>query len=158
MFNSNGSVALKFVRRTDRQHHLRTTTHTQLRKHALRMPAHCVNTDGKTSSYCLRRRARGYQSRNVSLALRETPRRRHFRPALLGESRSESDRLLQRFVTRKPKQLRRGRGYVGQLALGIKERGVQAGGTLVMPKTSIGPNGFMAFFIDTEGNCVAVSA
>jgi predicted enzyme related to lactoylglutathione lyase len=33
---------------------------------------------------------------------------------------------------------------------------VKAGGTVVMPKTSIGPNGFMAFFTDTEGNRVAM--
>lgn len=31
----------------------------------------------------------------------------------------------------------------------------QAGGTIVFPKTSIGANGFMAHFIDTEGNRVA---
>jgi hypothetical protein len=31
----------------------------------------------------------------------------------------------------------------------------QAGGKIVMPKTSIGENGFMAHFIDTEGNRVA---
>ena len=30
-----------------------------------------------------------------------------------------------------------------------------AGGKIVQPKTSIGPNGFMATFIDTEGNKVA---
>jgi len=30
-----------------------------------------------------------------------------------------------------------------------------AGGKIVMPKTSLGPNGFMARFIDTEGNRVA---
>jgi predicted enzyme related to lactoylglutathione lyase len=30
-----------------------------------------------------------------------------------------------------------------------------AGGKIVMPKTSLGPNGFMAHFIDTEGNKVA---
>jgi len=30
-----------------------------------------------------------------------------------------------------------------------------AGGKIVMPKTSIGQNGFMARFIDTEGNLVA---
>lgn len=30
-----------------------------------------------------------------------------------------------------------------------------AGGTIVMPKTSIGANGFMARFTDTEGNLVA---
>lgn len=30
-----------------------------------------------------------------------------------------------------------------------------AGGQLIMPKTSIGPNGFMARFIDTEGNRIA---
>ena len=32
----------------------------------------------------------------------------------------------------------------------------QAGGKIVMPKTSIGQNGFMAHFIDTEGNRVAL--
>ena len=31
-----------------------------------------------------------------------------------------------------------------------------AGGKIVMPKTSIGANGFMAHFIDTEGNRVAL--
>jgi hypothetical protein len=31
-----------------------------------------------------------------------------------------------------------------------------AGGKVLMPKTSIGPNGFMAIFIDTEGNRVAL--
>ncbi|HMS30119.1 MAG TPA: VOC family protein [Saprospiraceae bacterium] len=31
-----------------------------------------------------------------------------------------------------------------------------AGGKVVMPKTSIGQNGFMAHFIDTEGNRVAL--
>ena len=31
-----------------------------------------------------------------------------------------------------------------------------AGGKITMPKTSIGQNGFMAFFIDTEGNSMAV--
>ncbi len=32
----------------------------------------------------------------------------------------------------------------------------QAGGKIIMPKTSIGNNGFMAHFIDTEGNRVAL--
>ena len=32
----------------------------------------------------------------------------------------------------------------------------QAGGKIIMPKTSIGQNGFMAHFIDTEGNRVAL--
>ena len=32
----------------------------------------------------------------------------------------------------------------------------QAGGKVVLPKTSIGQNGFMAHFIDTEGNRVAL--
>lgn len=32
----------------------------------------------------------------------------------------------------------------------------EAGGKIVMPKTSIGENGFMAHFIDTEGNRVAL--
>ncbi|MBL4710402.1 MAG: VOC family protein [Flavobacteriales bacterium] len=31
-----------------------------------------------------------------------------------------------------------------------------AGGKIVMPKTSIGENGFMALFIDTEGNRLAL--
>ena len=31
-----------------------------------------------------------------------------------------------------------------------------AGGKIVMPKTAIGQNGFMAHFIDTEGNRVAL--
>jgi predicted enzyme related to lactoylglutathione lyase len=30
-----------------------------------------------------------------------------------------------------------------------------AGGKIIVPKTSLGPNGFMAQFIDTEGNKVA---
>ena len=32
----------------------------------------------------------------------------------------------------------------------------KAGGKISMPKTSIGQNGFMAFFIDTEGNSMAL--
>lgn len=31
-----------------------------------------------------------------------------------------------------------------------------AGGSITMPKTSIGQNGFMAFFTDTEGNMMAL--
>jgi len=31
-----------------------------------------------------------------------------------------------------------------------------AGGTIALPKTPIGPNGFMAHFIDTEGNKLAL--
>lgn len=31
----------------------------------------------------------------------------------------------------------------------------EAGGKVVLPKTSLGPNGFMAMFIDSEGNRVA---
>jgi len=38
-------------------------------------------------------------------------------------------------------------------ALGRIEK---AGGKVTMPKTAIGENGFMAFFIDTEGNNVAL--
>ena len=30
-----------------------------------------------------------------------------------------------------------------------------AGGQVILPKTSLGPNGFMARFIDTEGNRIA---
>ena len=37
-------------------------------------------------------------------------------------------------------------------ALGRVER---AGGKILVPKTSLGPNGFIAIFIDTEGNKVA---
>ena len=32
----------------------------------------------------------------------------------------------------------------------------EAGGEVTMPKTSLGPNGFMAFFEDTEGNSVGL--
>lgn len=32
----------------------------------------------------------------------------------------------------------------------------EAGGRIILPKTSIGENGFMAHFIDTEGNRVAL--
>lgn len=32
----------------------------------------------------------------------------------------------------------------------------KAGGKVVMPKTAIGENGFMAIFLDTEGNRVAI--
>lgn len=32
----------------------------------------------------------------------------------------------------------------------------RAGGEIAMPKTSLGPNGFMAFIIDTEGNSVGL--
>ncbi len=32
----------------------------------------------------------------------------------------------------------------------------KAGGKITMPKTSIGQNGYMAFFIDTEGNIMAL--
>jgi len=32
----------------------------------------------------------------------------------------------------------------------------KAGGRIILPKTSIGPNGFMAHFIDTEGNKMAL--
>jgi predicted enzyme related to lactoylglutathione lyase len=39
------------------------------------------------------------------------------------------------------------------LSLGKVE---SAGGKIVLPKTSIGENGFMAHFIDTEGNRVAL--
>ncbi len=40
------------------------------------------------------------------------------------------------------------------LAIALK-RVEDAGGKIIMPKTSIGQNGFMAHFIDTEGNRVA---
>ncbi|OFZ44724.1 MAG: glyoxalase [Bacteroidetes bacterium RIFCSPHIGHO2_02_FULL_44_7] len=32
----------------------------------------------------------------------------------------------------------------------------KAGGKILLPKTSIGQNGFMAYFLDTEGNKVAL--
>lgn len=32
----------------------------------------------------------------------------------------------------------------------------KSGGKIILPKTSIGPNGFMAHFIDSEGNKVAL--
>ena len=38
----------------------------------------------------------------------------------------------------------------------VLSRVVAAGGTIALPKTSIGPNGFMAFIIDTEGNNVGI--
>lgn len=31
-----------------------------------------------------------------------------------------------------------------------------AGGTILLPKTSLGPNGFMAHLLDTEGNKIAL--
>jgi predicted enzyme related to lactoylglutathione lyase len=38
----------------------------------------------------------------------------------------------------------------------VLDRIEKAGGKITMPKTSIGPNGFMAFFSDTEGNNMAL--
>ena len=38
----------------------------------------------------------------------------------------------------------------------VLDRVENAGGKITMPKTSIGQNGFMAFFIDTEGNNMAL--
>ena len=38
----------------------------------------------------------------------------------------------------------------------VLDRIEKAGGTITMPKTSIGQNGFMAFFTDTEGNTIAL--
>ncbi len=38
----------------------------------------------------------------------------------------------------------------------VLDRIENAGGKATMPKTSIGQNGFMAFFIDTEGNTIAL--
>jgi predicted enzyme related to lactoylglutathione lyase len=38
----------------------------------------------------------------------------------------------------------------------VLDRIEQAGGKVTMPKTSIGQNGFMAFFTDTEGNIMAL--
>jgi predicted enzyme related to lactoylglutathione lyase len=38
----------------------------------------------------------------------------------------------------------------------VLDRIEKAGGKITMPKTSIGQNGFMAFFTDTEGNSVGL--
>jgi predicted enzyme related to lactoylglutathione lyase len=38
----------------------------------------------------------------------------------------------------------------------VLDRIEKAGGKITMPKTSIGQNGFMAFFTDTEGNTMAI--
>jgi uncharacterized protein len=38
----------------------------------------------------------------------------------------------------------------------VLDRIETAGGKINMPKTSIGQNGFMAFFADTEGNSIAL--
>ena len=38
----------------------------------------------------------------------------------------------------------------------VFDRIENAGGKITMPKTSIGQNGFMAFFTDTEGNTMAL--
>ena len=38
----------------------------------------------------------------------------------------------------------------------VLERIEKAGGKITMPKTSIGENGFMAFFTDSEGNTIAI--
>ncbi len=44
----------------------------------------------------------------------------------------------------------------GEDLTGALNRVEPAGGKIIMPKTSIGENGFMAQFIDTEGNKVAL--
>ena len=38
----------------------------------------------------------------------------------------------------------------------VLDRIEKAGGNITMPKTSIGQNGFMAFFSDTEGNTIGL--
>ncbi|MFT5820834.1 MAG: putative enzyme related to lactoylglutathione lyase [Crocinitomix sp.] len=38
----------------------------------------------------------------------------------------------------------------------VLDRVEAAGGKIAMPKTAIGPNGFMAMMIDTEGNMVGI--
>ncbi len=40
----------------------------------------------------------------------------------------------------------------------VLDRIEKAGGKITMPKTSIGQNGFMAFFTDTEGNRMALQS
>jgi len=44
----------------------------------------------------------------------------------------------------------------GEDLAGPLSRVEKAGGRIILPKTSIGPNGFMAHFIDTEGNKMAL--
>lgn len=44
----------------------------------------------------------------------------------------------------------------GEDLAGPLSRVEEAGGKIILPKTSIGPNGFMAHFIDTEGNKIAL--
>jgi predicted enzyme related to lactoylglutathione lyase len=39
---------------------------------------------------------------------------------------------------------------------GVLAKVEHAGGKIAMPKTSIGPNGFIAFIMDTEGNRVGI--
>jgi len=39
---------------------------------------------------------------------------------------------------------------------GMLKRVAAGGGTVVMPRTSIGEHGFIARFVDTEGNAVAI--
>jgi uncharacterized protein len=40
----------------------------------------------------------------------------------------------------------------------VLDRVESAGGKIAMPRTSLGPNGFMAFIIDTEGNKMGLHA
>ena len=40
----------------------------------------------------------------------------------------------------------------------VLDRVEAAGGKVAMPRTSLGPNGFMAFIIDTEGNKMGLHA
>jgi predicted enzyme related to lactoylglutathione lyase len=44
----------------------------------------------------------------------------------------------------------------GDDLLTILNKVEKAGGKILMPKTSIGPNGFMAHFLDCEGNRVGL--
>ena len=44
----------------------------------------------------------------------------------------------------------------GQDLGSILDKVTNAGGTVVMPKTGIGEHGFIAFFIDSEGNKVGL--
>jgi uncharacterized protein len=44
----------------------------------------------------------------------------------------------------------------GEDLSGPLSRVEKAGGKIILPKTSIGPNGFMAHFMDTEGNKIAL--
>ena len=50
-------------------------------------------------------------------------------------------------------------GHIRTLAASVKSGVESAGGKVVMPKTQISPEiGYMAFFIDSEGNKIGLHA